>query len=150
LRPVILDDLGLPASLEWLADRLIAETDAEVKITIDDEMPALSAEVELTIFRITQEALANVRRHARAREVRISLGSVGGQIRLTISNNGAGFIVPKHPIEAASFGKWGLITMQERAQLLGGTLALRSVLGKGTVVMVNLPLGNELNTERLP
>jgi len=143
LRPVILDDLGLPASLEWLADRLIAETGAEVKMAIGNEMPALPAEVELTIFRITQEALNNVRKHSKSREVGISLGIVGGQIRLTISDNGVGFIVPKYLIEAASSGKWGLMTMQERAQLLGGTIALRSLLGKGTVVVVNLPLGVE-------
>ena len=140
LRPPILDDLGLVAALEWMADNLITEKGIDVDVQPDVQGRDLPREAQLALFRIAQEALANIRRHAEASKVVIRLESGAGRIRMIITDNGKGFEVPVQISDFSSTGKLGLIGMQERAHLLRGTLSIQSELGKGTAVIVEIPL----------
>jgi len=139
LRPAILDDLGLGPALEWLADNLTAETEADVTVQLSPIPHDLSHEVQLTLFRIAQEALANIKRHAGATQAGIRLARVGNLIRMTISDNGKGFDVPIVLSDFSGMGKLGLAGMQERIQLLGGALKVQSTAGKGTTIVVEVP-----------
>ena len=139
LRPAILDDLGLLAALEWLADGLITEKGIEVEVQ-DVLGQALPQEAQLVLFRIAQEALGNIRKHAEASKAVIRLESGVRKMRMTITDNGKGFEVPKQLSDLASTGKLGLTGMQERAYLLHGTLSIQSEPGKGTTVIVEIPL----------
>jgi PAS domain S-box-containing protein len=140
LRPAILDDIGLVASLEWISGWVKSETNVDVKVFVDNEIPKLPPELELTLFRITQEALSNIRKHAEAQEAQICIGMVGAEVRLTISDDGVGFTVPSCTVELAGVGKLGLTTMRERAELLGGAMVIYSEPGIGTTIDVRIPL----------
>ncbi|MEW6142044.1 MAG: PAS domain S-box protein [Chloroflexota bacterium] len=139
LRPAILDDLGLGPALEWLADNLTAETEADVTVQLSPIPPDLSHEVQLTLFRIAQEALSNIKRHAGATQAGIRLARAGNLIRMTISDNGKGFDVPTVLSDFSGTGKLGLAGMQERIQLLGGNLNVQSTAGRGTTIVVEVP-----------
>lgn len=140
LRPAILDDMGLIASLEWIADNLIAENGIDVNVQVDMRERDLPHEAQLTLFRIAQEALVNIKRHAQASEVVIRLEAAAGKLTMVITDNGKGFKVPMPLSQLGSTEKLGLLGMQERAQLLGGTLNIQSELGKGTAIIVEVPL----------
>jgi two-component system NarL family sensor kinase len=132
LRPAILDDLGLTAGLTSLASSL--GTDAEIEL--DLEACTLPAHVETALYRISQEALQNVMKHAGAQHVRVGLQEAGdGRIILTISDDGVGF----EPTQAAGSMSYGLQGMHERAGLIGAQLELRSRRGEGSTVIVTIP-----------
>jgi len=135
LRPSILDQMGLVAALSWLAEELNKDLGiiAEVKA---DTLPPLPSEMELVMFRIAQEALSNVRKHAEASEVSITVELDASDIKMTITDNGEGFSVPELAEDLAREGKLGLLGMEERARLVGGNLEIRSEPGKGTSVIV--------------
>ena len=139
LRPAILDDMGLVAALEWMADKLITEDGIDADVQLDMQRQALPHEVQLVLFRIGQEALGNVKRHAEASKVVIRLESRAGDIKMTIVDNGKG-LAQIQVSDLSSAGKLGIMGMRERAQLLGGTLSIESELGKGTAVIVMIPL----------
>ncbi|MGB2798793.1 MAG: PAS domain S-box protein [Dehalococcoidia bacterium] len=140
LRPAILDDIGLIASLEWIADNLIAEDGIDVNVQVDMRERDLPHEAQLTLFRIAQEALVNIKRHAQASEVVIRLEAAAGKLTMVITDNGKGFKVPMPLSQLGSTEKLGLLGMQERAQLLSGSLNIQSELGKGTAIIVEVPL----------
>jgi len=140
LRPAILDDLGLEAALQWMADKIITEDWIDVDVHLDMQAHELSHEAQLTLFRIAQEALVNIKRHAQASEVVIRLEAAAGKLTMVITDNGKGFKVPMPLSELGSTDKLGLIGMQERAQLLSGSLNIQSELGKGTAIIVEVPL----------
>jgi len=102
----------------------------------------LAPEVETTLYRITREALANVFRHARARRVSVLLERRPEQISLIIEDDGRGFEAAAMLRAPASAGKLGLLSMQERATLAGGSVQIESSPGAGTTLFVRLPLGN--------
>ena len=139
LRPAILDDMGLVAALEWMADKLITEDGIDADVQLDMQRQDLPHEVQLVLFRIGQEALGNVKRHAEASKVVIRLESGAGEIKMTIVDNGKG-LAQTQVNDLSSAGKLGIMGMRERAQLLGGTLNIESELGKGTAVIVMIPL----------
>ncbi|MCK4723605.1 MAG: PAS domain S-box protein, partial [Dehalococcoidia bacterium] len=139
LRPAILDDMGLVAALEWMADKLITEDGIDTDVQLDIQRQDLPHEVQLVLFRIGQEALGNVKRHAEASKVVIRLESRAGDIKMTIVDNGKG-LAQIQVSDLSSAGKLGIMGMRERAQLLGGTLSIESELGKGTAVIVMIPL----------
>ena len=140
LRPAILDDLGLVPALEWLADTLTAERDIDVTVQMSPLQGELPRETQLLLFRIAQEAMGNIKRHSQATKAGVRLANSGDRLRLTITDNGKGFDVPAHLSAFTDLGKLGLTGMQERAQLLRGTLAIKSESGKGTTVLVDVPL----------
>jgi len=140
LRPRILDDLGLLPALEWMAEVLVKEHGIDAHVEVVGDERGLPDEVQLLLFRIAQEALTNIRRHAEASKARIIL-KFDGNIVLTVEDNGKGFELPQRIGDLASAGRLGLAGMQERAQLIGGELTIQSELGKGTSVAVEVPLG---------
>ncbi len=139
LRPAALDRLGLLSALEWLASDVTEYSGIATKINAIGTEQRLSEEVKLVLFRITQEALRNVWRHSQATEAEVTVEFGQGKTRITVSDNGKGFNLPKAIGELARDGKLGLAGMQERAQLLGGTLTVQSQLGRGSSITVELP-----------
>jgi two-component system sensor histidine kinase UhpB len=137
LRPPSLDDLGLPAALEGLAAQQRQRFGLPVTVTIRGPRRRLDPDVELALYRIAQEALTNVAKHAQAGQAQLQLSFDNGQVTLEIRDDGRGFDVGQLPSRQ---GGLGLFSMRERAQLVGAELTLASAPGAGTVVRVTAPL----------
>lgn len=138
LRPSTLDRLGLLAGLEWLANDVSRYSGIDVKVKVGGASRRLSQDVELTLFRIAQEALRNVWRHSQATEAEVSVDFQESKVVMIIKDNGKGFAVPSSLGDLTRDGKLGLTGMQERARLLGGNVAFHSEPGKGTAVVVEI------------
>ena len=139
LRPAALDRLGLLSALEWLASDVAEYSGIEIKVNVVDTERRLPEEVELVLFRITQEALRNVWRHSQATRAEITVEFDESKTRVTVSDNGKGFNLPETIGDLARDGKLGLAGMQERARLLGGSLTVQSEPGRGATITVELP-----------
>jgi PAS domain S-box-containing protein len=139
LRPSILDDLGLVPALEWLITDLEKEHGMATSVSVTGRRRRLAPEKELTVFRIAQEVLSNVRRHSQASEVEMNLDFGADALTLIISDNGQGFNLPRRTSDLALSGKLGIIGMRERARLIGGTLIVLSDPGAGTTVTLRIP-----------
>lgn len=133
LRPGVLDDLGLRSALASLATEFDARTGVAVDRRIDGHLPALSREAELVLYRIAQEALTNVARHAHATQVRLSLRCTSGTATLEVADDGCGL--------GGSAEGAGLRGMRERALLIGAELGVQSGERGGTVVRLAVPTG---------
>jgi signal transduction histidine kinase len=140
LRPSILDDLGLIPALKALCAELSKNFKIDVDIEVKGDPIQLKPELELTLYRIVQEALTNVRRHSQATKAHVNLLLESGRVELTIQDNGVGFKIPQNSDGLTKRGKLGLIGMQERAQLLGGRLTVESEPGVGTKLCIIVPL----------
>lgn len=134
LRPEALDDLGLINALIALSSRAERQGDLKIERHFSDNLPALSNEQELVIYRVAQEALTNVLRHAGASHCLIELQDVDGRMDLRVSDDGRGM---PDPIEGEAIGIEG---MRERALLAGGSLGIESKNGRGTTVTLSFPL----------
>ena len=138
LRPGILDDLGLVAAIKWLAEEV--HNFSGIKIQVEaDAAPPLPPETQLVLFRIVQEALNNISHHSGASQASITVECQKAEVRVSISDNGKGFDLPRQLSDFASQGKLGLTGMAERAQLIGGKLEVSSQIGKGTKIIVKAP-----------
>ncbi len=144
LRPSVLDDLGLVPAIRWLCEASLADQGIDVRIEAEQAGPRLPAHVEVTLFRIIQEAISNIARHAGAARVRVGLRVTDGTARVTIADDGRGFDVARTIGPAGSDGSVGLVGMQERVGLLGGTIEIRSGAGSGTEIVVDVPLVPEV------
>jgi two-component system sensor histidine kinase UhpB len=140
LRPAILDDLGLAPAIRWYARSVLGETGMQVEIEAPEELIPMPAEVNTTLFRIAQEAVNNIQRHSQAKTARISLKNSGGEVCLRIEDDGSGFVAPQTQGEAIRLRHWGLVNIQEWAELVGGSCMVSSEPGKGTLVEVTVPL----------
>jgi len=140
LRPAALDRLGLLSALEWLASDIEQFSKIVTKVNVVGELRRLPEEIELVLFRIAQEALRNIWRHSQASRAEITLEFKPTKTRMTISDNGKGFHLPSTMGDLARDGKLGLAGMQERAQLLGGTLKVESRQPEGSKIIVDLPV----------
>ncbi|HYV13539.1 MAG TPA: PAS domain S-box protein [Pyrinomonadaceae bacterium] len=142
LRPPILDDLGLTTALQWYVDRYTKRTGLSVDVVIDlpNENERFSRELETACFRIAQEALINVVRHAKATRVVVRLARDNDVLLLTVKDNGAGFDVERLRKRAPRVATLGLISMQERAHAAGGRVEIESSPASGTEVRFSLPL----------
>ena len=141
LRPSVLDDLGLASAVQWYADRALGSRGVAVRCEFG-ELPALTPELETALFRICQEALSNVARHAQASHVLVELRVEGPLLCIDVEDDGVGF---DHAAVARREGRphWGLLGIQERADLLGGQARFDSAPGTGTRVEVRIPLSEE-------
>jgi signal transduction histidine kinase len=139
LRPSTLDDLGLLPTLEGLAASTTEKDGILTRFWVTGEKRRLSQQVELALFRIAQEALTNVKKHAAATQAVITVEFTGDAVRVTVRDNGKGFGRTTPTDELAASGHLGLIGMHERARLLGGTLLMQSQLELGTKVVVTVP-----------
>lgn len=139
LRPPMLDDYGLLPALRWQIEQFSARTGIQGRVRGDDLAPRLPRRVELTQFRICQEALNNIAKHSGASEVVVALTVAGQESQLLVQDNGHGFSA-KDQIDASTDVHWGLLTMQERARSAGGSVDLYSTAGQGVRVVSRLPL----------
>lgn len=141
LRPGILDDLGLAAAIEWQASEFATRNGIGCKVSLPPVQLQLDGDRATAIFRIFQECLTNVARHAEATSVSASLSTQDGNLMLVVEDDGKGFS------ESEKTGSLGVLGMKERAKACGGSLQVASAPGKGTTVTVSVPL-NAAGTER--
>ncbi|MDP2919158.1 MAG: PAS domain S-box protein [Dehalococcoidia bacterium] len=141
LRPPMLDDLGLISSVEWWISQLSGAEMPAVKLKVVGEVRRFAPEAELLLFRIIQEALINVRRHAHATQVEVTVEFAESKTVLIVRDNGKGFELPRLAGDLSRKGKLGLIGMDERARLLGATLSIETQPGRGTTVVIEVPGG---------
>jgi len=137
LRPIYLEDLGLVTALEMLTREMGESTHLDVDFKQTGPERRLPREAELALYRITQEALDNVVRHAQAKHASVQIAFDKG-IRLEVTDDGAGFSVPSSPTEFAPSGHFGLLGMRERADLIGARLEVHSEARRGTRLVVRL------------
>jgi two-component system, NarL family, sensor kinase len=139
LRPPVLDDLGLAGGLASLARSI-----PQVGIDVDLAETRLPDHIELALYRIAQECLQNVVKHAKAKHARLTFtvesGDSGDTARLEIVDDGVGFDTFEHPLGSDEMGGYGLLSMAERAEIVGGRLNIRSRPGAGTAVTATIPL----------
>ena len=144
LRPGVLDDLGLAAAIEWQAKEFAAVTGTQCDVSVPHEDIPLDANRSTAIFRILQEALTNVARHAQAKMVRVSLARQDGSVVLVVTDDGKGISETAVEDSRASLG---LLGMKERAEACGGEMQIWGDPGKGTTVAVQIPLSDSTRQE---
>jgi PAS domain S-box-containing protein len=142
MRPDIIDRFGLVPSIKLLVEEMKRHNGPTCHFEIVGDVRRLPSDTELALFRIIQEALNNIRRHAKATEVKLSGIFTDSAIKIVISDNGIGLEVPNEIDALASYGKLGLVGMNERAYLIGGTLSIDSKKDEGTTITVQVPLPN--------
>jgi signal transduction histidine kinase len=138
LRPSVLDDLGLASAIRWYAERTLRERGVAVRCEFGD-LPRLPPELETAVFRVCQEAMSNIARHAEASRVLVEVGVEAGELHVAIEDDGKGFDLAS---VARREGRphWGLLGITERAELLGGGARIDSSPGDGTRVDIRIPL----------
>ena len=140
LRPIYLEDLGLVPALEMLA----RETGQAIGISVEFQRQGtekrLDPAIELALYRMAQEALNNVSRHAQAKKSSMTISFAENEVTLQVQDNGLGFNLPQNPAEYAINGHYGLLGLHERAELIGASLNIHSAPGKGTEVTIKLPM----------
>ncbi len=140
LRPPQLDDLGLVAALQWYIKAFEKRSSIHTEFVVEGERARLPSEYETVLFRITQEALTNIAKHANATYTSITLEMYPTQIQVTIKDNGHGF-EPKEALgKPREHSGWGLLGIRERTSLLGGQYKIDSSPGQGTCIQVSIPL----------
>jgi signal transduction histidine kinase len=144
LRPPLLDAVGLPAALRWYLDRQAERSGLAIQFTADPPDAQLPAGLGIACFRVVQEALTNVLRHAQARRVDVELWQTSTAVQLLLRDDGVGFDVGAAWERATRGTSLGLLGMQERVSLVGGELDVSSTPGQGTQVRVLLPLPRQL------
>jgi PAS domain S-box-containing protein len=141
LRPSIIDDLGLLPAVQWLVKQKAEDSGIDISLRINGKEQRLLPEMELILFRIIQEALNNIGKHAAATKAEVSLEFADLQLTVAISDNGKGFDLPDAVGDLSNSGKLGLVGMHERVSLLGGTMTIQSKPGQGTAIDLSIPLG---------
>jgi PAS domain S-box-containing protein len=147
LRPSVLEHFGLAAALELIVEESnVSDTllKTETKLNIAGVEKRLPEEQELVLFRIAQESLSNIRKHAKATEACVNLNYSNSVVTLRVTDNGQGFDTRRKSVDSIGSGL-GLVGMRERAQLIGGSLTVRSMPGKGTTVSIKVPVQNREN-----
>jgi signal transduction histidine kinase len=140
LRPPMLDALGLGAALRYMSEEWSEQHGIAIQLNLPQDaiLRSLPIEKTLNLYRVTQEALTNIARHACAEKATITMRKVGGTYELSIQDDGCGFLVPEALHELAATDHFGLVGILERVELIGGTLMVNSELGQGTLVQVRL------------
>jgi signal transduction histidine kinase len=144
LRPAMLDHLGLVPSIRTLGEGVTSRTGMPIALSLSDAMPRLPAPVEVLLYRVTQEALTNIVRHAHAQHATIALQLEAAHAVLTIDDDGVGFD-PERLRKAASSGGVGLVGMRERVTYYGGRIDMRSQPGGGVHIRVSIPIAPALD-----
>jgi PAS domain S-box-containing protein len=135
LRPLVLDDLGLVAAIEWLTQNFTQRHGVACALDMDEDLE-LHEPYATAVFRIVQESLVNVAKHAGASQVQVQVVRAGGEVTLRVADDGAGF----ETVTPRKAGSLGLAGLRERAQLLKGTVSITSAPGQGTVVQAHIPV----------
>jgi PAS domain S-box-containing protein len=139
LRPLLLDDLGIVPAVEWLAENFTQRTGVPCRLTIEDPDLELDTVRATAVFRIVQESLTNIAKHAGAADAEVSIAQQDDSLVIRVRDDGKGFVAqdPRKP------GSFGLVGLRERAALLRGDATITSGIGEGTTIEVRLPLGAE-------
>lgn len=140
LNVTVLDNAGLVPALKWLIEAMEQETGIKLKMNVMGKEHKLKAEAEVMIFRITQEALRNIRQHSKANSAVILLDFSGKDFKLIVEDNGCGFKVSEYEQVGGEESELGLDIMRQRAKMLGGKLDICSEPGKGTVITLEAPM----------
>ncbi|MDQ6733364.1 MAG: sensor histidine kinase [Nitrospirota bacterium] len=140
LRPSLLDDLGLVSAVRWYVARQAERAGWEANTLAEDSLSHLPADMAVACYRVVQEAITNVMRHAQARHVNVGLHKDDRELRIVVSDDGVGFDVMHAQQRAAQGESLGLLGMEERIRLLEGRLSIRSSSGTGTEVTASIPL----------
>lgn len=140
LRPSILDDMGLSAALLWLSERQIRASQLAVTNQIQSECSRLDEKVEISVFRIAQEAFTNIHKYSHADHVNVTFSCVGSQLILVIEDNGIGFDVDLKLNSATQGKSLGLLGIQERAFLINGQVDITSTPEQGTRISLTVPV----------
>lgn len=140
LRPSILDDLGLLPAVQWLVKQKSEESGVNIQLKISGREQRLLPEMDLILFRIVQEALSNINKHAQATKAEVTIQFNDSKIDILICDNGKGFELPENVGDLSHSGKLGLVGMQERVSLLNGSLEIKSSIGKGTMIHITAPI----------
>jgi signal transduction histidine kinase len=143
LRPSMLDHLGLMPAVRWLSKSRLEARGVRVTMTELGDLRRLPPEMETALFRVMQEAIVNIARHAAARNVRITYSLIGDEVRILVEDDGIGFDLRDLVLAPDSPRGLGLIGMQERLELLGGEIEIRTIPGSGTQVLISVPLVGE-------
>ncbi len=141
LRPLMLDDLGLPEAIDWLVKEFKRRTGIEVDTRLGDGLRELTPQLATALYRIVQEALTNITRHARATRVSITLKVLHHELLLTIQDNGVGFT---QGTRSRNPGSFGLLGIRERVLMLGGRLSVGNAAEGGARLVVHVPLAQPL------
>jgi signal transduction histidine kinase len=144
LRPLALEDLGLVAAMQYLVNQLAQNEGIDVNFKVEGAAEGLPADMEVAIYRILQEALNNVKKHADATEVDVLAQFKEKEIELTVQDNGRGFVVPASITDFATSGGFGVMGLQERAQLFGGHIVIVSQPFEGTTIRMVMPRRSNL------
>jgi signal transduction histidine kinase len=144
LRPAMLDDLGLIPALHGICKGLKAKKKLNIQMTAFGGVEELNGAGRTVLFRVAQEALSNIVRHANASQVRLSVAKAGRSVRMEISDNGRSFAAERM-LREKNPRRLGLIGMKERLEMVGGTFAIESSRGKGTVVCAEIPFTTSAN-----
>jgi len=139
LRPPLLDDFGFEKALEVYVGEFSLSTGILTSFSSEGDQPQMEGEKEVLLFRIAQEALANVRKHSRAKTVEVSLVAENGDLRLSVRDDGDGFDSRNTPAGINNEMRFGILGMRDRAEVLGGNLEILSEPGSGTTVNVQVP-----------
>jgi signal transduction histidine kinase len=142
LRPTVLDDFGLIPALHAYTKDLSTRKKIAIHLTVFAGVEALAGDKRTVLFRVAQEALTNVTRHAEATQIKINITDISGVVRMEISDNGKSFPVEKILL-ANNPQRLGLIGMKERVEMVGGNLTIKSTPGKGTTVRAEIPFTPE-------
>jgi len=148
LRPSVLNHLGLVAGLHDTSTEFANRTGVSVKLICVKLTARLPADTELALYRILQETLKNVEKHARARNVTVHLTKPGDIVQLIIHDDGIGFDPDQHPVRPKGTGGFGLLGMRERAAYVGGILKVKSIRRSGTEIEIRIPLPPDTVTTR--
>jgi signal transduction histidine kinase len=140
LRPIYLEDLGLVTALEMLARETGQPRGISIEFHHQGIEQRLDSATELALYRMAQEALSNVIRHANASHVVLNITFMSESVTIQVTDDGVGFDVPESPADFAPSGHYGLLGMNERAELIGATLGIQSSPGKGTNLIITLPI----------
>jgi PAS domain S-box-containing protein len=137
LRPAVLDDYGLVATLRWYGEQFTRRTGIVAEVQGHNPVPRLALAVETTLFRIVQEACTNIARHAHACRATIAVANGPGYVRLEVADDGRGFDRDAVVSEGGDHS-WGMLIMRERAEIAGGSLRIDSAPGRGTRIIVEI------------
>jgi signal transduction histidine kinase len=143
LRPTVLDDLGLIPALKSFMKDFIANTGIRVSLKVSATIEHANAAIRTALYRVAQEALNNVGRHAQASRAEVSIHCLDGVIRMEITDNGAGFEVDGTSASKKP-GRLGLLGMRERVEMVGGSFSVESAPGTATVIRVEIPFKQDL------
>jgi signal transduction histidine kinase len=146
LRPQSLENASLPEAIGRVVNRWSEATNITADVTTTGDIQPLHPDVEVTLLRATQEALANARKHASASTVRVTLSYIGDVVMLDVQDNGVG-LDGTTATTAGSGSGFGLVAMRQRVEQLGGALLIESAPGEGTTLVVEIPVAEPARTE---